>query len=104
MTKLNLTSTYGSTHNPIDIDHINNIGYFFHISEVGGFSGTSPKSLLGNPSDYILIGMDYSEYNLTFYGVQIAFSFNYNKIAMRVCNYRSAGSSTWDSWAIVASN
>lgn len=92
-----MQETYGSNKNPINIDSIDSPGYFYHVSEGPGFSGTSPSSILGT-QDYILIGMDSVHNGGLFYGSQIAFSFVFNIIVMRICPYSQQALGTWGDW------
>ena len=100
---LRLDKVYGDADNPINIDKINNnTGYIYRILVGEGFSGTSPHTVIGGANSYLLLG--YSVINaasqLPSYGVQIAFGFSGNIIAMRHASYAPAGNA-WGAWEAI---
>lgn len=85
----------------INIDTITNEeGYIYRMITGSGALGTQPTSIIGGNA-YILIGFSLmSSQQTPKYGVQIAFGFGENKIAIRHATYNASGGS-WSAWTAV---
>lgn len=94
-----LNETYNAAN--LNIDTINNeVGYIYRIVVYNNPLGTQPIAILGGNA-YILIGFSaINSQQKPYYGVQIAFGFGGDKIAIRHAQYNSSGS-TWGAWTAV---
>lgn len=98
--KVELNTTYGASNKKtFNIDTIENpIGYIFHCQDTY-LQGTSPTSVLGGNA-FLLIGFSNIVKEMPRFGVQLAISFNTNKIAIRNAKYIESGGS-WSAWRAV---
>lgn len=86
----------------LNIDTINNQnGYIYRIhTSSSGNLGTQPTSIIQSNA-YILIGFSaINSQQKPVYGVQIAFGFGTNKIAIRNTPYTTGGGS-WGAWTAI---
>ena len=95
LTNLNINLTQNTRQ--FNIDTINNShAYIYSVYDPGGGMGTIPN--VGS-NTFILIGLSaiVASNNLPLYGVQIAFGFGSDKIAVRHANYNTSGTA-WGAW------